>query len=820
MARLPSRDDLGAPPSGRSGRAIAHIDTTAYGEGVARLGKSISGMAGDFSAMGAEANKADEFDAERRFQEFKWNEQRDLEKAMQNVDQEQAGSFADQWSEGYKERGKEFFATVPEPLKRKYDSKLFEVQRKYYDSASGYAKEQQRQFSLGRLEEYQGEHLNRAREGRDLSSLRQDYQGILESNPHFTPLEKQKMARDGMSAIETAHLEGRVARGEDMASIMRDLAGGEPAPPLDEKTNPETRAKPFSRTASSDAAKAALSVRLETGKSDPLEGVGNISRDTGGTRSYGNFGLNSQLGGSIFAFAKEHGKELGLTATPGTAAFDAQWRNAAGAMPVELHNAEMQWYSKNIASGVSERLIKSGVPEEIASDGRVQAYFADRSVQQGVGSINDVNKHSKRIRGAVDASGGDVATFLKMMSDADKEALESDFPSALRSGVYSAEGHNNRIDGRLNMALELDPASSASGPKGGDDAEYKGVYANLSPDQRQKMLGKLQVAQRETTFLELKNGAEALRRTGEYPVDKQGLSALDRAKDILTPNQYNKYESEWVKAKIEHEAVSGLDNMNENALQAHIDDLSKVQSNDPFYQAKSLALDKATKKAEAIRDLRRRDPVLSVANDREVLVADQGAKENPGDPESLQKAVKTRIEAQSRIGIPEGAQAPVTRREALNILAPTRGLEGKPLYEALGSIQEDLEGQYGPYARSVATFAIQQVVKNKDLAAEMSATIDKVWKGQAPKASDARRLDEALETTLAERAFQNTPGFEEGVDFSSEATPDYLRQSVPGPVQVRPSPPEGAIQYLRANPDMARDFDQKYGPGASTYFLR
>ncbi len=48
MAKLPTRDDLGPLPSGRSGRTVATFDTSAVGQSAARFGQTIAGVGQDF----------------------------------------------------------------------------------------------------------------------------------------------------------------------------------------------------------------------------------------------------------------------------------------------------------------------------------------------------------------------------------------------------------------------------------------------------------------------------------------------------------------------------------------------------------------------------------------------------------------------------------------------------------------------------------------------------------------------------------------------------------------------------------------------------
>lgn len=51
MGRLPTAEDLGGLPSGRSGRPIANVDTSAIGRGAARFGQAIAGVGDTVSAV-------------------------------------------------------------------------------------------------------------------------------------------------------------------------------------------------------------------------------------------------------------------------------------------------------------------------------------------------------------------------------------------------------------------------------------------------------------------------------------------------------------------------------------------------------------------------------------------------------------------------------------------------------------------------------------------------------------------------------------------------------------------------------------------------
>ena len=205
---------------------------------------------------------------------------------------------------------------------------------------------------------------------------------------------------------------------------------------------------------------ASLSGALETGSHDPIQGVGNISADTNGSRSYGNFGLNSQQGSSAWRFKQMFGSQLGLTAEPGTPQFDQQWRTVAQTNPRALVQAERMWHSTEVLAPTSRGLQQIGIPPQVAEDPRVQAYFADRSVQQGPASI--VN-HAGRILQSYQAGGGDPVGFLRAQtqSDLDPRHWTHDFHSAIRSGVYGERGNVARVTGRLDGALGIQPPQQA-----------------------------------------------------------------------------------------------------------------------------------------------------------------------------------------------------------------------------------------------------------------------------------------------------------------------------------------------------------------------
>jgi hypothetical protein len=897
-------------PSARSGRSIVRVDTSAEQKGIIDFGQSLAKVG---AAVADYSSSTDLFDAEKRFQEFKWGEQQGLEQSLREVEPGQADGLADNWATGYKQKAREFLSTVPESQKSRYDNKLFGAEREFYGRASTFARTEQKRAAEASIDDAkQNQYFSRARSGEELSKIGEDYKSLVSANPFLTPIEKDEIYRGGFGDLEEAHIAGRVDRGEDIETILSDIRGRtreeKPAGLLQSgnvNLNNRPRVKnadgsistvrsmsvnfdgkevliptvsddgkilseddaveqykktgkylgmfdtPENATAyaerlhkdqerqyaNPDAARANISVQLETGKTDPLEGVANISADSAGSRSYGNFGLNS--GGSAQKFAAEYGKQFGLTAKPGTRAFDEQWTNAAKSAPVELHDAEMRWYSANITPELSSKLTKAGVSADVANDPRVQAYFADRSIQQGEGSIDRMAKHKARINAAFAASNGDPVAFLNNITEADREELESDFPTALRTGVYSERGHDARLNGRLKLALGVDGS-------GAELPSYDGPYRNLSPKRRLELENKIKIASSEVTQQALKDGEAEIRRTGQAPVDVDGRTALDRAKRFLTKNQVEKAKIDWQEASLEHRALSDLDTLPEVDLQ---DRLAAIEPKpgEALYEIKTKVFDKATKRVENLRKERDTDPAQSVVGLPEVDEAIQAVRATPDDPEALQNLSRVRLDAQAKVGIPEGLRSPVTRAEARVLMSPVRGLEGKALTEALVPMQATLQERYGPYARSVGIAALETAVKDKDLADQIQYAIDNAFKGQPVLSTDVRRIEYLTEINAATRAFggefvgepfrkfgPQPTGQSGGVgpllggdasfrrpETQTEGAMPYSESPMGGAAAPAPAkvPPARAIAYLMENPATVDRFEELYGKGSAAQYL-
>ena len=273
-------------------------------------------------------------------------------------------------------------------------------------------------------------------------------------------------AADAFRGLVGGYLQGKAGQSEKYTAQQEGLGANQSywqnrqnsATPA--QTAPPTQPQPVQPTADSGGASDAygLTAHLETGR-DPSTGLSNISADTGGSKSYGNLGLNSRSG-SVTDFMRRY-SQLGLTGTPGTPEFDASWRQVAAGNPQGLLAAERDYHSRTISGPAVQSLQGIGIPPEVASHPAVTAYFSDRAVQQGVGSIR---AQQDRILGAYRQSGGDPTRFIQQhaATDLDPRNWQHDFRSAIQSRVYGQAGNTARVTGRLHGAMGIGQRQQAA----------------------------------------------------------------------------------------------------------------------------------------------------------------------------------------------------------------------------------------------------------------------------------------------------------------------------------------------------------------------
>lgn len=204
--------------------------------------------------------------------------------------------------------------------------------------------------------------------------------------------------------------------------------------------------------------------RFETGTDDLLQGSLQIANDTGGSKSYGVLGVNSGFGrgaggGSAGVFAKAF-PGLGLTARPGSAAFDQQWRRAAQEQPQELVQAQLQ-YLQNDVIGPAVSALRNAGAGQFADDPRVVNFVSDAVVQYGPSLVN---KHFR-----AGAQGRTAEDFINRSADSMRQSLRGDFRTYLSSRPQNFQGLVNRVEKRRNSSLQFGAPDEIAGGAGNEN---------------------------------------------------------------------------------------------------------------------------------------------------------------------------------------------------------------------------------------------------------------------------------------------------------------------------------------------------------------
>jgi hypothetical protein len=219
VPKIPGAEALGGAPSGRSGRAIATIDTSSVASAVEQFGHTAQAVVQDLSAQ---RQKTETYEAERRVSEFLFNEEKSFNDAAANV-APGAPNFAASYADGYRARAKEFATTnlggLSKDSQREFDHRLFTAERRLFlDAATTERAERSRYGKASLAETIDNTVLPRAggaKTPEDFESLVADANRTIDSNPTLTPIERDEEKLKTRQRLELALLDGKTNEERD-----------------------------------------------------------------------------------------------------------------------------------------------------------------------------------------------------------------------------------------------------------------------------------------------------------------------------------------------------------------------------------------------------------------------------------------------------------------------------------------------------------------------------------------------------------------------------------------------------------------------------
>ena len=283
------------------------------------------------------------------------------------------------------------------------------------------------------------------------------------------------------------------------------------------------------------------------------------------------------------------------------------------------------------------------------------------------------------------------------------------------------------------------------------------------------------------------------RKTGVgLSIDGQELS-FDQVKSTLGEEFATKWQHDRQIASGIYNATASLDVMSASEIVAHIQGLEPKAGASGFTDQATIH-DTAQKEAQRILKQRKEDPALAVDNAFDELqpIREQAYE---GDPVAMEELIKGRLDAQEAIGISDYAKAPLTNSELQIISAPVAGAVDRQTWDQLFS---KVDETYGPYADEVMTQILHWKGLHKEAATVATSMLRQVKLGERPSRLVAKTSDQKMGALETETAMDG--GFET--------------------IKWKASPNNSQINHLLANPDLADQFDDKFGSGASDFYFK
>lgn len=403
-------------------------------------------------------------------------------------------------------------------------------------------------------------------------------------------------------------------------------------------------------------------------------------------------------------------------------------------------------------------------------------------------------------------------------AEKEKESIAKTAAFGRVQGVYEALP---TAEAKEQFALELlEDWREGSGPmaalpfaevKARSDVLFNQARAEIN---RRVASSKLEAAQLKTL---IDDDVASIRTSGRGLDPAESGLNVDRLRSVAGDDAVTVWQMEQDRARRIYSATNGMETQSEADLVDRLT-LMTPKPGTVGYAEQAEIFDLATKRSSEILKARAADPA-AVVEQNYPYVAELAEAANPQDPQSMRALVSARLDAQAALGIGELSRAPLTSAEARNLAQSiTLQADGGAQAKAMVQLVDQVSAVYGPHADRVLNQVLQAKGIDKKMAEGAARQMRRISAGGAVTAADQRESRVLDETGIAERQAMPTLG-RKGVSGNPlDVEPSASRQSSTVIPVKRPN--LASIQHLQANPGLAVQFDEVFGPGASAEFLK